>query len=101
MAALGRFISHSTEKGLHFFKTLRSIYDFKWTNEAQATLKALKAYLSSPSLLTNLKPGETLLLYLAATLAAASATLVKKKDWHQCQIYYISEALAGANERYT
>jgi hypothetical protein len=34
MAALERFVSRSAEKGLPFFKELRSIHDFKWTNEA-------------------------------------------------------------------
>lgn len=47
MAALGSFVSYSAKKGLHFFKTLRSIAYFKWTDEAHATFDALKAYLAS------------------------------------------------------
>ena len=40
----------------------------------------LKAYLSSPPLLSPSKPGEELFLYLAISLAAVSVALVRKED---------------------
>ncbi|KAK4386142.1 hypothetical protein Sango_2484800 [Sesamum angolense] len=35
IAALSLFISKSAEKGLPFFKTLRKVKDFEWTEECQ------------------------------------------------------------------
>ena len=40
----------------------------------------LKAYLSSPPLLSPSKPREELFLYLAVSLAAVSAALVREED---------------------
>jgi len=40
----------------------------------------LKAYLSSPSLLSPSKPGEDLYLSLAVSQAAVSASLVREED---------------------
>ena len=42
--------------------------------------KDLKAYLSSPPLLSPSKPGEELFLYLAISLATVSAALVREED---------------------
>lgn len=96
MATLGWFVSLSMEKGLLFFETLRSVSNFKWTDEAEEAFEALKSYLASPPLLKSTKLRETLLLYLVATPVAVSASLVKEEDEHQCPIYYVRESLAGA-----
>ncbi|KAL0423476.1 UNVERIFIED_CONTAM: putative protein K02A2.6 [Sesamum radiatum] len=53
MAALSRFISKSVEKGLPFFKTLRKVKDFEWTEECQQTFEELKAYLAKLPLLLS------------------------------------------------
>jgi hypothetical protein len=47
MAALNRFISRLGEKGLPFFKLLKKVSKFEWTDEANATFERLKAYLTS------------------------------------------------------
>ena len=57
-------------------------------------------YLSSPSLLSPSKLGEELFLYLAVSLAAVSVTLVREEDRVQKPIYFMSQALKGAEERY-
>ena len=44
------------------------------------TFDNLKAYLSSPPLLSPSKPGEELYLYLAVSQAAISTALVKEED---------------------
>uniref|UniRef100_A0A2N9J520 Uncharacterized protein n=1 Tax=Fagus sylvatica TaxID=28930 RepID=A0A2N9J520_FAGSY len=49
-AALNRFVSRSTDKCLPFFRTLRKA--FQWTEECQKAFEELKAYLSSPPLLS-------------------------------------------------
>jgi len=78
VAALNRFVSRVTDKCLPFFCTLKK--SFEWTVECQRAFKDLKAYLSSPPLLSPSKSGEELFLYLAISPATVSATLVRKED---------------------
>uniref|UniRef100_A0A2N9FQE6 Integrase catalytic domain-containing protein n=1 Tax=Fagus sylvatica TaxID=28930 RepID=A0A2N9FQE6_FAGSY len=54
-AALNRFVSRSTDKCLPFFRTLRKA--FQWTEECQKAFEELKAYLSSPPLLSPSQTG--------------------------------------------
>ena len=50
VAALNRFVSRVTDKCLPFFCTLKK--SFEWTDECQQAFEELKAYLSSPPLLS-------------------------------------------------
>ena len=65
IAALNRFVSRVTDRCLPFFRTLRKL--FEWTNECQTAFNDLKAYPSSPPLLSSSMPGEELYLYLAVS----------------------------------
>src|SRR5438105_2356152 len=76
MAVLSRFISRLGDWSLPFFKALRKHDNFEWTQEAQEVFGDLKRYLSSTPLLTTLKLGEVLLLYLAASPQAISVVLM-------------------------
>jgi hypothetical protein len=60
----------------------------------------LKKYLGSPPLLSRAIPGETLYLYLVVSLTIVSATLIQEEDGVQKPVYFISQALHGAEERY-
>ncbi|XP_009602961.1 uncharacterized protein [Nicotiana tomentosiformis] len=83
IAALGRFISKSSEKRFKFFSVLKKQNQFEWTNECQQALKNLKASLSNPPLLAKPKDGERLLIYLAVSEMAVSAVLVREnKDFN-------------------
>ena len=75
---MNRYVSKATNKCLPFFCTLKKT--FEWMAECQQAFKDLKAYLSSPPLLSPSKPREELFLYLAVSLTAVSAALVTKKD---------------------
>ncbi|KAL0319852.1 UNVERIFIED_CONTAM: Ribonuclease HI [Sesamum radiatum] len=79
MTALNRFISRSSDKGLPFFKVLKKVDGFSWTEQCQAAFEDLKKYLATPPLLTKSKPGETLFLYLAISEEAVSAVLVREE----------------------
>ena len=83
IAALNRFVSRVRDRCLPFFRTLRR--SFEWTNECQTAFDNLKAYLSSPPLLSPSKPEEKLYLYLAISQAAVSAALVSEEDGCQRQ----------------
>jgi len=50
VAALNRFVSRATDKCLPFFHMLKK--SFEWTADCQQAFEDLKAYLSSPSLLS-------------------------------------------------
>jgi len=45
MAALGRFISKSSEKSFKFFSVLKKQNQFEWTDECQQALKKSKSIL--------------------------------------------------------
>ena len=98
IAALNRFMSRATDKCLPFFHTLKR--SFKWIAECQQAFEELKAYLSSPPLLSPSQLGEELFLYLAVSLTAASATLVREEERMQKPVYYTSRALRDVEERY-
>ena len=98
VAALNRFVLRATDKCLPFFRMLNK--SFEWTTECQQAFENLKAYLSSPPLLSPSKPGEELFLYLAVSPAAVSAALVREEDKVQNLMYYTSRALHGVEERY-
>ncbi|XP_019254986.1 PREDICTED: uncharacterized protein LOC109233554 [Nicotiana attenuata] len=70
IAALGRFISRSSDKSHHFFALLKRKSKFEWTPECQDALEELKRYLSSPPLLHTPKEDETVYLYLAVSKIA-------------------------------
>ncbi|XP_059638806.1 uncharacterized protein LOC132281085 [Cornus florida] len=57
-------------------------------------------YLSSPPLLYRVILGEDLYLYLAVSSSTVSSTLIREEDGVQKPVYYISQALRGAKERY-
>jgi hypothetical protein len=76
MAALGRFISKLSVKGLPFFKILKKANKFVWEDEAQKAFEALKESLMTPPVMTPPVPGETLLLYIFATINVVSTVLV-------------------------
>ena len=86
--ALNKFVSRATDKCLHFFRTLKKF--FKWTVEYQQVFEDLKAYLSSPPLLSPSKPGDELFLYLVVSPAVVSAALVKEEERLQKPMYYTS-----------
>jgi hypothetical protein len=80
MAALGRFIARSEEKGLPFFKLMKRAGKFEWTPEADKAFAVLKRYLTSPPIMVAPMFREPLLLYTAATLRTASTVLIAERN---------------------
>ena len=98
VAAFNRFISKATDKCLPFFKTLKKA--FTWTEECETTFQELKHYLSNPPFLSPSKEGEDLFLYLAVSVTAVSAALIREENKVQLPLYYVSQAFQGAEARY-
>ena len=60
----------------------------------------MKAYLSTPPLLSPSQPGEELFLYLAVSPIVISAALIREEERVQKPVYYANRVLRGAKERY-
>jgi hypothetical protein len=97
LAALNRFISKSAERSLPFLKTLCGAKDFVWGPEQAAAFESLRQHLSDLATLTSPDPLLPLLLYIATSHCAVSATLVQEQDRdgknQQCPVYFVSEVL--------
>ncbi|KAL0310353.1 UNVERIFIED_CONTAM: hypothetical protein Scaly_2935200 [Sesamum calycinum] len=100
MAALSRFISKSAEKGLPFFRTLRKVKDFEWTEKCQQEFEALKAYLAKFPLLVKSIPGDTFYLYISTTSQTIRSMLVRKENGAQTPIYYLNKVVNGGECHY-
>jgi hypothetical protein len=79
LASLNRFISRSAERTLPFFEILKSAEVFQWGPTQQKAFEELKQYLIDLTTLTPPSSGTPLLLYVAASHAEVSATLVQEK----------------------
>jgi hypothetical protein len=96
--ALNRFISWSIDKFLPFFKILRKA--FEWFEDYEQAFEQLKKYVVSLPLLSRATPGETLYLYLVVSPTVISVALIQEEDSVQKPVYFISQALHEAEERY-
>ena len=61
----------------------------------------MKAYLSSPSLLSKVEKGDPLSLYVSVTEETISAVLVKDVEGQQHPVYYVKRCLNNAETRYS
>ena len=98
IAALSRFVSGASDKCQPFFQVLKK--SFQWDTKCEEAFSALKTYLSSPPILVSPVEGELLTLYLVVSDFSTSAVLVRDKERVQHPVYYCSQALRGAEERY-
>jgi ribonuclease HI len=105
LASLNRFISRSIERNLPFFEVLKSVEVFQWGPAQQKAFEELKQYLIELTTLTPPLSGASLLLYVAASHAAVSATLVQEKQNDQAKkqvpVYFISEVFILSKKNYT
>jgi hypothetical protein len=82
LASLNRFISRLAERNLPFFEILKSVEVFQWGSTQQKAFEELKQYLIDLTTLTPPSLGAPLLLYVAASHSAVSATLVQEELDH-------------------
>ena len=98
IATLSRFVSKASDKCQPFFQVLKIA--FQWDTHCEEAFVALKTYLSSPSILVSPSEMELLTLYLTVFDFSTSAVLIRDKDRVLHPVYYCSQALRGAKERY-
>jgi hypothetical protein len=105
LASLNRFISRSAERNLSFFEILKSAEVFQWGSAQQKAFEELKQYLIELTTLTPPSSGTPLLLYVAASHSAISATLVQEKQdgqvKRQAPVNFVSEVLSLSKKNYT
>jgi hypothetical protein len=104
LASLNRFISRSAERNLPFFEILKSVKVFQWGPAQQKAFEELKQYLIDLTTLSPPSSGASLLLYVAASHVAISATLVQEKQEGQVKkqapVYFVSEVLSLSKKNY-
>ena len=102
LAALGRFISRSTDRLKPMFDTLKGGRHTGWNADCDRAFDAIKTYLSKPPTLTSPVNGETLYIYLSVSETAVSAALFKEdEDKKQKPVFYVSKSLLEAEARYS
>jgi ribonuclease HI len=105
LASLNRFILTSAERNLPFFEVLKSIEVFHWGPTQQKAFEELNQYLIELITLTSPSSGAPLLLYVGASHAAVSTTLVQEKQDGQAKkqvpVYFVSEILSPSKINYT
>ncbi|XP_021719307.1 uncharacterized protein LOC110686982 [Chenopodium quinoa] len=82
IAALSRFISRASDKGLPFFKALKfpKSKELIWEDEQREAFKQFREHLAQLPKLARPAEGETLYLYVAVSPATISAPLEKVHD---------------------
>ena len=72
----------------------------EWTTECEKAFGQLKEYLASVPLLSTLREGDELYLYLDVSKWAIDSVLVREDEGKQHPVYYTSKALVDAETRY-
>ncbi|KAG7533112.1 Ribonuclease H-like superfamily [Arabidopsis thaliana x Arabidopsis arenosa] len=101
IAALNRFISRSTDKSLPFYQILKGNKGFLWDEKCEEAFGQLKAYLTTPPVLSKPEVDERLYLYVSVSKHAVSGVLVREDRGKQKPIYYISKSMTDPETRYT
>ncbi|CAL1406916.1 unnamed protein product [Linum trigynum] len=102
LAALGRFIPRSADRGAPFFRVLKRVARFKWTEECDEAFEQLKNMLVAPTVMTAPWAGEVLYLYIVVSRTAVSAVLVSRvtTDGEERHVYYVNKVMTGPETRY-
>ena len=88
------------KKCLPFYKILKNDKPLGWNEECETTFSCLKEYLSSPSILTRPKVGETLFLHIVTSDEAMETMLIIERNGQQRPVYYTNKVLHGSEVRY-
>ena len=95
------FMSKVAKKCFLFFKILKGVKNFQWTDECQQTFESLKKYLESPLLITQPTEKEELFLYLAVSEKAIKSIMVREVDSKHHLVYNVTKVQNDAKSSYT
>jgi hypothetical protein len=91
---------------LPFFKLLKALEKFVWSEEEDVAFTQLKEFLTSPLVLTAPQRDDILFLYVAAADHVVSTVIMVEREEPgqvykvQCPVYFISEVLNKSKSRY-
>ncbi|XP_021776322.1 uncharacterized protein LOC110740133 [Chenopodium quinoa] len=100
MAALYRFISKASDKGLPFFKACPKSKELIWEDEQKVAFQQLREHLANLPTLARPAEGEVLYLYVAVSPATVSVVLLKEEKKVQQPIYFVIHTLTDVETRY-
>ena len=69
---------------------------FEWTEEAERAFCELKNHLHALPRLVSPIEGETLYMYLGASIHSLSAVLLAEREGSQLPVYFVSHVLRNA-----
>ncbi|KAG7529614.1 Ribonuclease H domain, partial [Arabidopsis suecica] len=101
IAALNCFISRSTDKSLPLYQILKGNKEFLWDEKCEEAFGQLKAYLTTPPILSKPEADEKLYLYVSDSGHVVSVVLIREDRGEQKPIYYISKSMTDPETRYT
>ncbi|XP_026429829.1 uncharacterized protein LOC113326293 [Papaver somniferum] len=76
----------------------RNAEKFGWSDDCERALNEMKRYLTSPTVLTSPKTGQTIYIYLASSEFVVSAVLFVR-DPDEKPVYFVSKSLTDAETR--
>jgi len=91
IVALNCFISRSTNKSLPFYQFLKGNKGFLWDEKCEEAFGQLKAYLTTPPVLSKPEVDEKLDLYVSVSNHAVSGVLIREDRGEQKPIYYMTD----------
>lgn len=95
LAALYCFVSCVRDQDFLFFSTIKKKEKFKWTSKCDEAFQRVKYFLMSPLILTRLREGSPLHLYLSITNLAISSLLVQETDKAERSTSFLSKVFRG------
>ena len=97
---LPRFFPKFIEKANPFYKLLEKTKPFSHDENCEEAFLAFKKTIATSLILSWLKPGAPLLLYLSVANEVISSTLIQEEGKHWLPIYFTSRMLHGIEKRY-
>ena len=83
-----------------FFKALKNVKNFEWTEESHVTFEEFKKYMVEPHLLSKPLDRETLYVYLVVSDKALSTVFIPRNRRIEKLVCYASKVLHGVELNY-
>jgi len=100
LTALFRFVPCLAEKTRPMVQLLWKATKFSWDNRCEENFKQFKEFLTFPAVIQKPRPDHPILVYLAVSEQAVSATLVQEAEDEERPVYFVSRTLHVAETRY-
>jgi len=100
LTALSRFVPRQAERTKSMVQLLQKATKFNWDETCEGIFQQLKEFLSSPAVIQKPRPDLPIVVYLAVSEEAVSATLVQEVNKEEWPVYFVSRTVHVAETRY-